>query len=98
MKETTTDKLDAFASLSSLAFMCISYSLKRYQRLFGFTVPLFWGRTIWGIVPSVMPKRTPIHIVVGPPLRAPKIKVRFLLLPLSLPFSLLSSSLHLLLF
>jgi len=59
-----------------------------YQRLFGFTVPLFWGKTIWGIVPSVMPKRTPIHIVVGPPLRAPKIKVRFLLLPLSLPFSL----------
>ena len=38
-----------------------------YQSIFGFTVPLFWGRRLWG-VPTVLPMRKPVHVVVGKPM------------------------------
>ncbi len=40
-----------------------------FQHLLGFTLPLFWGRMTMGFIPSVMPKRAKIHIVVGPKIR-----------------------------
>ena len=39
-----------------------------YQSLFGFTVPLFWGKTLWGM-PTVMPLRRPIRVVIGKPIQ-----------------------------
>jgi 2-acylglycerol O-acyltransferase 2 len=44
---------------------------KTYERFFGFTVPIFYGRVIWN-VPTIMPIRNPIHIVVGKPIPVPK--------------------------
>ena len=39
-----------------------------YQSLFGFTVPLFWGKTLWGM-PTIMPLRRPIRVVIGKPIQ-----------------------------
>ena len=41
------------------------------QQMFGFTVPHFWGRTILG-VPTIMPLRRDINIVVGRPIPVAK--------------------------
>merc|ERR1712072_1288569 len=49
---------------------------KTYERFFGFTVPIFHGRVIWNL-PTIMPMRNPIHIVVGRPMPVPKFEGNF---------------------
>merc|ERR1712060_73046 len=53
------------------------YKVQRvYQQIFGFTVPIFWGRSICGL-PTVMPMRRPVHIIIGDSLEVEKYKGDF---------------------
>lgn len=46
----------------------------RFQQVFGFTLPLTHGRGIFHYGVGLMPRRSPIRVVVGEPIDVPKMK------------------------